>query len=535
MIEKKVAKRIREWNMIQPGDHIMVGLSGGADSVCLLLLLHKLREEMAFSLEAMHVEHGIRGEESRQDARFAADLCKHLEVPQQTVSIDVPSYAKEHGLGLEEAARILRYEIFEKAAGEKKAKIALAHHMEDNAETILFQLARGSSLTGLCGMQPVRTSETGVVYIRPLLVLHREEIEEYLAEQGQPYCVDGTNMELEYSRNYLRNVILPAFSNINQQTVSHINETAEQLREVSDFLDQQIQASWKDVVIENRIGHTNKINTNKIEETILLDLSKIEKLHPALQKGLFYKAVSTIAGGKKDIASVHVEQVRGLLNKQSGKTVTLPNGMIAVRENDRIRFCPAYYRSRNMHTEKEKSDVETIAVTAGALREMLENGQTCRILLEKSLPEAVLEEALSGSNQEKESVLKAECAEACYFEISVRERESFADEIPRKTYTKWFDYDKIKDGFCIRKRQSGDYLMYDVSGHRKKLKQYFVDEKIPVTKRENIWILAQDHLVLWVVGGRISEHAKVTEATKFIMEITGYGVDSNEVTVKEEI
>ena len=172
---------------------------------------------------------------------------------------------------------------------------------------------------------------------------------------------------------------------------------------------------------------------------------------------------------------------------QSGKECSLPNGVVAIKENTTIRL---YASNKSEYIIEETQKIE---ISKSQLRESLEakNAQTVRF----------------GSNGEQ--IL-----------ISVFEKTDLEMEIPRKTYTKWLDYDKIKNGFCIRTRQSGDYLIYDTLGHRKKLKQYFVDEKIPVTKRDEIVLLAQDNQVLWVVGGRISEHVKVTEQTHTLIEIT---------------
>ena len=196
---------ILENKMINNHSTVLVALSGGADSVCLLLVLNEIKrqcaDELDFALEAVHVEHGIRGAESREDARFASDLCERLNIPCHVHSVDVPQYAKSHGLGLEEAARILRYEAFEKevatayAADQKQGNsrqvvVAVAHHMEDNAETVLFQMLRGSGAKGLSGMHPVSV-KNGVTYIRPLLSATRAQIEEYLKENGQAFITQS--------------------------------------------------------------------------------------------------------------------------------------------------------------------------------------------------------------------------------------------------------------------------------------------------------------------------------------------------------
>ena len=192
---RRTKEYILENKMIKNHSTVLVALSGGADSVCLLLLLNEIKrqctDELDFALEAVHVEHGIRGAESREDARFASDLCERLNIPCHVHSVDVPQYAASHGLGLEEAARILRYEAFEEEAGRypcetanasdqkqgnsRQAVVAVAHHMEDNAETVLFQMLRGSGAKGLAGMHPVSV-KNGVTYIRPLLSATRAQL-----------------------------------------------------------------------------------------------------------------------------------------------------------------------------------------------------------------------------------------------------------------------------------------------------------------------------------------------------------------------
>ena len=472
-MRNKIQKNIVELNMVSPGDKVLVGVSGGADSVCLLLALDVLKKEMDFSLEVIHVEHGIRGEESRKDAEFVVDLCKRMQVVCHTESVDVPAYCKETGLGTEEAARILRYQVFSKLALEKGAKVALAHQMEDNAETILFQMARGSSLAGLCGMQPIREDENGVCYIRPLLCLHRKEIEGFLQTHGMGYRVDSTNQELDYTRNYIRNVILPDLAKVNEQVVAHMNMTAAHLSEVKEYMDQEVNNVWKEVAA--------------VEEDITLDVKKLLGLHKAMQKEIVYKAIAKAVGGKKDITSTHVSDLLVLCHNQSGKELTLPNGVVARKEYEKIR----------LFVSNKKSDVQNGECVFSVSGEMLEK---CLRIGESMMLNI------------------GETGEQISYRIFERQEETL--EIPRKTYTKWLDYDKIKQGFCIRTRRSGDYFISDALGHRKKLKQYFIDEKIPLAEREKKWLLTRDSEVLWMIGGRISEHIKVSQKTKYIFEIT---------------
>ena len=267
---RELQKRMEEFHMVSTKDKVFVGVSGGADSVCLLLVLLELQKEMDFVVEAILVEHGIRGEESLEDAAFVEDLCQQFHVPCHTIGVDVPAYCMQTGLGTEEAARVLRYQIFERLASEENAKIALAHHQEDNAETILFQMVRGSSLTGLCGMQPIRRDENGVCYIRPLLDWHREEIENYLKQCGVKWRVDSTNAQLDYSRNFLRAQVIPKLEQINTQAVEHINQTAGHLAEIKAYMDAETEKVWAQIV--------------EVEESVSWQTDVFEALHPVMQR-----------------------------------------------------------------------------------------------------------------------------------------------------------------------------------------------------------------------------------------------------------
>lgn len=475
---QELQKRMKELHMVAPGDRVLVGVSGGADSVCLFVALKELQKALDFSMEVLHVEHGIRGEESKADARFVADLCEEYGVNYQICEVDVPAFATEKGFGFEEAARLLRYEVFETLAKEKNAKIALAHHKEDNAETILFQMVRGSSLAGLCGMQPVRTSESGVCYIRPLLSFHRAQIEAFLGQRGLSWRQDSTNVDMAYSRNFLRGSVIPQLEQINAQAVAHINQTAEHLSEAQDYIEFETERLWKTIA--------------SVEAAIVLDAKKLLELHPMMQRQIAYKAIVWASKRKKDITSSHVTDLISLCKGQSGKRISLPYGVVAHKEFDKVRVsvCEEAFHEEDVYELSRES-----------LDELLESGR------EKTIP--------IGNAGEK-------------LRCRVFEKNKETLEIPRKTYTKWLDYDKIKKGFCIRTRRSGDYFISDTNGHRKKLKSYFIDEKIPLAEREKCWLLAQDNEVLWIIGGRIGENVKVLQETKYVFEITYDGGKENE-------
>ena len=460
--------------MICSGDTVLMGCSGGADSVALLLALKELQEKCDFSLQAIHVEHGIRGEESKEDQRFVEALCKKWDIPLRVVCVEAKKYADDCHVGLEEAARVLRYEAFSKEAERLggNVKLALAHHMEDNAETILFQLARGSGIAGLCGMPMVRREEHYTL-IRPLLSNTREEIEDYLADRNQAFCVDSTNSDEGYSRNRIRRQILPQLALVNGKAVLHMNQSAMQLCQINDFLEKETERAYRLCFEKKECGY--------------LDIPALSKLHPAIRTGVVRRCIFEMTGKRKDISLVHVQEVLSLLEKQTGSRVNLPYRLQVTVTYDKLCF----------ETINEKSDQrEAYAIDEALLLELKESGRTFVFSL--------------GEQKETLSIR----VEACNIA---------PEEIEKKAYTKILDYDKIREGFVIRNRRSGDYFIMNEKGNRKKLASFFIDEKIPARERKRMYLLAKGSEVIWLIGGRISENYKVTANTKYILIIEYHG------------
>ena len=239
--EEKVFFCIEKYQMIPKNSHVIVGLSGGADSVCLLKLLKEYKKQQEFQLYAVHVNHHIRGEEAVRDEEFSKSVCQKLEVPFTVFHYDVPKLAGEEKLSLEEAGRNVRREAFEKVKKSIKMQgkkiIALAHHENDNAETVLHNLMRGSGAAGLGGIRPVSGEKDS--YIRPLLFVKRAEIEKYLKGQGISWVTDSTNEETEYTRNKIRHQIIPVMEEINPQAVSCIGRAAENMWKIEEYLQEQ--------------------------------------------------------------------------------------------------------------------------------------------------------------------------------------------------------------------------------------------------------------------------------------------------------
>ncbi len=477
-MQKKIQIFMEQYHMIEHGDHVVAGVSGGADSVCLLLVLERLRKSMGFSLSAVHVEHGIRGAESLQDAEFVRELCERLQVPLRTFSVDAPARAQERRQSLEEAARELRYECFYEACRELGAsRLAVAHHGDDCAETMLFHLSRGTGIRGLCGIVPVRyVAEQNVDLIRPLLCMTRDEIEDFLQKEQQKFRTDSTNADQNMSRNRIRSQVLPQLRQINLAAVPHMVRTAGYMEEVCDYIDDAAWSLGKQYV--RYFPEEQKPQEIRITQAGFTEMPKI------LQENLLHRLLGELAGSRKDLTAVHVEKVRELFEFQVGRQIDLPYRMIAEAGYEEI----CLYRKPETNISQEKRTELPLDVS-GQVQEFSGMQISARVF------------SFDGNFQ----------------------------QIPEKTYTKWFDYDKIKDTVQIRTRRLGDFLQVRSEGGHKKLKDYLIDSKIPQKERDALVLLADASHILWIVGRRISEAYKVTQETKRILEIcVSGGKEKNE-------
>lgn len=474
---KKVLEYQQQMGLIEEGDRIVAGFSGGADSVCLLLVLEALKEQIDFSYYTVHVEHGIRGEESLADAAFAKRFCEERQIPIVTYHVNAPQKAADEKISLEEAARELRYECFEQARiAYDGTKVAVAHHADDNAETMLFHLARGTSLRGLAGILPKREG-----IIRPLLCVTREEIEDFLGKQAVEYCVDSTNEELVYSRNRIRKAVIPQLKEVNSRAVEHMASLSAQIEELYDFVSRM---AWE----------TGKPGLTVVsEKEIRLKKELLVSMEPVLQREFLHQVMGQLAGSKKDLGAVHVESLQQLLFMDTGKSIHLPYGLTACVDYAVIVLEKNSYRKKSISEKNGDSN-----------QQIKENGFA-------PIP-LCLDDVIG-----KKGSLVLESGEKVTAKIL--DFDGDCEKIPQKTYTKWFDYDKIKNTVLLRNRAVGDYLIINQQGNQKKLKEYFIHEKIAQRERDQILLLADGAHIIWVVGYRISEGYKVTPQTKRILEV----------------
>ena len=331
---QKIKEYIIENNLIGHSDSVLVGLSGGADSVCLILVLNKLSKLIGFDLHAVHINHGIRGESADRDEAFSRDLCEKLEIPFQSYSIDIPKLAKDLGLTLEEAGRNARYEVFYKysneiiarnglgtSSAEGNVKVAVAHHKNDQVETVLFNMIRGSLLKGISGMSPINDT-----IIRPLLCVSRAEIEQFLKENNQNYCIDETNSCNDYSRNQIRNEIVPLLEEIQPKTVERIAAMASDVRSANKFIESYVDKLYEEAVTEDEEGE------------LLINVKRAKQESDYIVKELIVKVLKNLIETYKDITGTHISDIYGLLSKGKGKEIMLPYDLRAKREKEFIRI-----------------------------------------------------------------------------------------------------------------------------------------------------------------------------------------------------
>ena len=339
-LAKRVENYITENKMIRHGDSVIIGLSGGADSVCLFLLLNKLKKVLNIDLHAIHINHGIRGESADRDELFCKKLCEEYDVKYCSYSVNVIQIAKEKKQSEEEAGRNVRYDIFANYArmliesGSENVKVAVAHHKNDQAETVLFNMVRGSGLKGIGGMSPINErvikDNINVEIIRPLLCLCKNEIVEFLKLEEVNYCNDETNEDNEYSRNLIRNEIIPELIKIQPKTVEHISAMADDAREAIEYINDVVEELYDRVVIEE--------NNTEGRTEYSINVAAIKKEKPIIVRQLIIFILKRMIETYKDITKTHIEDIYSLINKGSGKYVMIPYGIIAKRDKTFLRI-----------------------------------------------------------------------------------------------------------------------------------------------------------------------------------------------------
>ncbi len=456
----KVRQTIENNDMLRRGDTVIAGISGGADSVCLLSTLLEIKKEFGLNIVAVHVNHGIRGEEALRDESFVKNLCESLKVPCIIYRENVPEYAKTNSLTEEEAGRVLRYRNFYAECKKHGAKvIAVAHNQDDRAETILFNLIRGSSLTGLNGIKPVTKSEemTGVSLIRPLLDCSRAEIEDYLKEKNQKWCEDSTNKDTVYTRNYIRRELIPAMERLSPKVKAQLVGLGDEAGEADDYIRACADRVYEKACFKNE-----------------LILSLCMEQPPIIKKEVVYRFICENTGKKKDISRVHVSNVLKLFENEVGKSVDLPYDISVRRGYDRLIAV-----KRN--EEQSVISFEPIEVFTDRDGEYaLGDGKFLRLS-------------------------RFDYSSNC--------------EIPKEKHRVWFDADKIGQKLVLRTALEGDYFCPYSDGRTKKLGRLFIEEKIGRSERLSIPVIAEGNRCIWIPGIRRDEALRLDKNSKKALQM----------------
>lgn len=453
----KVRRTLRRHEMVAPGERILVAVSGGVDSIVLLHLLHELREEFQIFLVVAHLDHGIRGGESKADAEFVAAKAKRLGLPLVLEERDVPAYSKEQGLSLEEGAREVRYRFLRAAAVRVgAAKVALGHQRDDLAETLLINLIRGAGLSGLRGMAPVRRK-----LIRPLIECSRAEIERFARDRGLDYRQDRMNVDRRYLRNRVRLELLPLLEDYRPQIVRRLAHTAQVLGEAASYLEQ---------VAGERL---NKLILSPKGEELVLDRRGLLEEEPILRVFILREAVRSVRDTLRDIEFNHLRGMLQLIEDGAARAELHLPGRVRFRcLGDKLSFAPL-----TAPTEKPKRQDFEFPLQLG----------------ENLLPSIgwrfILEEVEPGPK---------------------------FDETPLREL---IDRDRIEEPLMIRNWRSGDRFRPLGMRGTKKVHDLFIDHKVPFEERGRIPLLCDRRGIVWVVGLRLSEDHKVTDKTERALRI----------------
>ena len=456
-MKHKVEKYIYCNRLLEKGDKVLVALSGGPDSVCLLHILYTLKESLNIEIGAVHINHMLRGEEANNDSLYTKNLCEQLSIKYYVREIDVARIAKTKGISLEVCGREERYKTFKEISeSEGYTKIAVAHNANDQAETILMRMMRGTGLEGLTGISSKRND--GIV--RPILCLSRNEIESYCEEHQLSPRIDKSNYERVYSRNKVRLDILPYMrENFNEDIINTLNRMAALLQKDNEFIEQYC--------INQYDKYCEKYNSGiKINKQIFVDESE------AIFTRVVKMAFKDISLSYQNFEMKHIHDIVKLAEKNSGKQIHLTNNIIAENLYGDILL-----------KEREIEVYERLNI----------------IYEKKHIPNNI---QISNYKVSFEIILE-------------KNNVNFSNN----HLIKYFDYDKIEEKIVIRNRVAGDKMIPLGMNSSKKIKDILINSKIPRDERDNIPVLCFDDKISWVVGVKTSQEFRITNETKRVLKI----------------
>ncbi len=482
-VAAQVLAAIERYDLLEPGDRVVVGLSGGPDSLCLLHVLKHLPETHRAELHVAHLNHSTRGRASDADAQFVERVASDWGLPVTVEKRDVPKLADERGLAFEEAARRVRYAFLAQVAEAVGAdKIAVGHNADDQAETVLMHFLRGSGLAGLRGMLPLAplteyrllepflpppvTGQRLPVLIRPLLQTPRAAVEAYCSQHDLQPRFDRSNLDTTYFRNRLRHQLLPKLETYNPNIRKILCHTAAVVAADHEVLVAQREEAWQNTVREER------------DDAVVFDLASWRALPVALQRATLRHATYRLRQSLRDVTFVHVENARDIaIEGETGKQATLPMGLALTVGYETITIGEATETGPPPEQPLLWSDEPLAVPTPGTV----------------PLPES-------------DWVLEA----------TILEHWDMARIVaPDHPWTAYFDADAVTHPIELRPRRRGDrFRPHGMGGHSVKVSELMINLKIPRAWRDNIPLLLAGGEVVWVCGYRIAEDVTVERGTR---------------------
>jgi len=451
--EKKVLLTILEHRMVNSGETIVVAVSGGPDSVCLLTILFQLQRWLNISLIVAHLNHGLRPQEDERETEFVANLAGSLNL---TLAYDkANNVTKAQGTSIEEKAREIRYQFLERVLDEYHAqKAALGHNMNDQAETVLMHLLRGTGPTGLSGIPPIRQRR----FIRPLINITRDEIHTYLKQKDISFMMDSSNLEKRYLRNKLRLELIPLLLNYQPRLIEHLGELASLCRQEDQFMEEEAEKGLQMVALDSS------------EHSLELSLDTFKDLSTALRYRIIRQAIKRVKGNLRRIDIGHIKAIIDLADSVRPQIkMNLPEDLVVKKIYERLRFSSG----AEMETEDFSHHINDRGVF-----EIPEINQTLS-----------LEEIPKGD----------------FLPSSASPNEAF------------LDLDRLRWPLRVRNFRTGDkFIPLGLNGF-KKVKDIFIDNKIPSEERKKIPILEDCNEIVWLCGIRIDNRYRVRQRTKRIL------------------
>lgn len=488
---------IEEYGMLQRGDKVLIALSGGADSTALTVLLNDQQNELGISLHAAHLNHCLRGEESDSDENFVRQLCKSLGIQLTVKRINVAEAAAESRAGIEETARLIRYSFLEETAKEHRCtKIATAHNLNDNAETLILNLVRGSGLRGLAGIPPIRGN-----VIRPLIFSSREAIEEFLDKRGIKYVTDSTNADTKFTRNKVRHDIIPLLCDINPSFVDGVSELTKIVRSDADYLD--------DVA--------SKVPFSRDPEPSILRKTLCE-----LPEGIAGRVIKLMYAALFSLEDVYVpdlsyKHVAAVVELASGSSasgeVHLPSGVIAYCRYEELAMRKLDDASTTnitrCSTQESQSEIfvnvapdGSSEIVTDAPTEIVTDASTVRIPLKLGLTSFGRWTIVSEFVQNIENSQRSNSQRSNSQRSSLQKLDVYSDKMTDIINVVYLRPELLEEGLWVRSHMTGDRISPEGRNWTKTLKKLYIDMKIPRHLRVRRPVIATREGVCAVPGYR---------------------------------